>query len=405
MTTLITFLGKGRGESSSGYRTARYRFPDGRDQETAYVGIALARWLDAKRLILLGTGASMWDVLIEHLATAADEEALRLELMDAVASGSVDDALLARVRPIVERAVGRACVLAVIPHGRDDVEQQAILEVLSRQIRDRERVAIDVTHGYRHLSMIGFAAARYLQTTHRSEIDGLYYGALDMSVSGPDGFTPVLRLDGLQRIQRWVESFARYDASGDYAAFADLLEADGLGPDLARRLKRAFYFERTLNVRGASLELRPLVEALRNRLGGPSELFRDRLRRALEWSQGDDLAEQQRKLAFQAWRRDDFLRAAILGIESFLTRETIDAGRDPMDFRAREEIDKRFQQALKDGEHPDWKRHAYWLLKNVRNAMAHGTPPDRKEHQQLLKNVDRLREELEKTLNRLTNAA
>jgi CRISPR-associated Csx2 family protein len=404
MTTLITFLGKGRVDNTTGYRVARYRFPDGWEDRTAYFGLALARWLDAKRLILLGTSASMWDVLIEHLATAGDEEALRIELMDAVATGRVDDALLARVKPIVERAVGRACVLAVIPHGRDDVEQQAILEVLSRQIRDRERVAIDVTHGYRHLSMIGFAAARYLRTTHRSEIDGLYYGALDMTMIGPDGFTPVLRLDGLERIQRWVESFSRFDASGDYAAFADLLEGDGLAPDLARRLERAFYFERTLNVRGASLELKPLVDALRNRLSGPAELFRDRLRRALEWSQGDDLADQQRKLAFQAWRRDDFLRAAILGIESFLTRETIDAGRDPMDFRAREEIDKRFQQALKDGEHPDWKRKAYWLLKNVRNAMAHGTPPDRKEHQQLLKNVDRLREELEKTLNRLTHS-
>ena len=138
-------------------------------------------------------------------------------------------------------------------------------------------------------------------------------------------------------------------------------------------------------------------------MAGPSELFRDRLRRALEWSQGDDLAEQQRKLAFQALRRDDFLRAAIFGLESFLTRETVEAGHDPMKFQDRDEIEKRFQQALREREHPDWKRQAYWLLKNMRNAMAHGTPPNRQEHQQLLKNVDRLREELERTLNRLTN--
>lgn len=403
MTALITFLGKGRADPSLGYRMACYRFPDGRTEKTPYVGMALARWLDAKRLILLGTPASMWDVLIEHLATAGEEEALRIELMDAVAASRVDDALLARVKPIVERAVGRPCVLAVIPHGRDDIEQQAILGVLSREIHDRESVAIDVTHGYRHLSMIGFAAARYLRTTHRAKVEGLYYGALDMTPAGDGAFTPVLRLEGLDRIQRWVEAFARFDASGDYAVFADLLEADGLAPDLARRLERAFHFERTLNVRRAAFKLRPLVDALKDPLAGPSELFRDRLRRALEWSQGDDLAEQQRKLAFQALRRDDFLRAAIFGLESFLTRETVEAGHDPMKFQDRDEIEKRFQQALREREHPDWKRQAYWLLKNVRNAMAHGTPPNRQEHQKLLENVDRLREELERTLNRLTN--
>ena len=41
MTTLVTFLGKGKLQDG-GYRKANYRFPDGTHQETSYFGLALA---------------------------------------------------------------------------------------------------------------------------------------------------------------------------------------------------------------------------------------------------------------------------------------------------------------------------------------------------------------------------
>lgn len=403
MTTLITFLGKGRDDLQKGYRTAVYRFPDGTEGETAYFGLTLARWLEADRIVLLGTGSSMWDVLIEQLALQEEGEALRMELIDAVAGKRVTDTLLASISPLVERAIGRPATLAVIPHARDFGEQTAILELIARQIPRGARVAVDVTHGYRHLAMIGLTVARYLRSTHGVELHGLWYGAVDMIALSADGTAPVLRLDGLDAIQDWVEAFARYEASGNFAVFTPLLEFDGLSPADAARLERAWGCLQTTNVNDASRALRPLLQRLKEPLSGPAELFRDKLRKSLRWAEGSELAEQQRLLALQSLARKDFLRAAIFGLESFLSRETITAGGDPLSHRDKTHAETLFKAELKDGDHADWKRNAYWLLKNVRNTCAHGTAPTFARHAELLRSPERLGRELEATLSRLTN--
>jgi DNA polymerase III delta subunit len=61
-----------------------------------------------------------------------------------------------------------------------------------------------------------------------------------------------------------------------------------------------------------------------------------------------------------------------------------------------------FQQELKEGAHPDWKRDAYRKLKKLRNAMAHGTSSEIRSLQELQRNPQRLREELRSALSRLS---
>ena len=59
--TLVTFLGR-TPKNAGGYRTTRYRFPDGSESESsAFLGWTLAKRLRPNRLIVLGTPGSMWD--------------------------------------------------------------------------------------------------------------------------------------------------------------------------------------------------------------------------------------------------------------------------------------------------------------------------------------------------------
>jgi len=48
MTTLVSFLGKGQVDKTTGYRTARYRFDD-TVREAPYFGLALAERLRPER--------------------------------------------------------------------------------------------------------------------------------------------------------------------------------------------------------------------------------------------------------------------------------------------------------------------------------------------------------------------
>lgn len=398
MTTLISFLGKSQLDSSSGYRRARYRFPDGSERETAYFGLALANHLRVNHVILLGTASSQWDLLVENVVGDDAEEELRIELFDAVRAEAVSESFLQRLAPLLERKLVCSVQPLIIPPSVSFDEQQALLARLADHLAWQGRVAIDLTHGYRHLAMLGLAAARYLAHERNVIIEGLYYGALDMT---RDGITPVLLLDGLAHVQEWAEAFAAFETSGNFSHFAPLLERDGFPSPAARALEEAWSFLSLSNANDAARKLCHIHDALDTPLRGTSELFRGRLRRQLRWALAGTLADKQRLLALAALSRGDVLRAVIFGLEAFITREIEAAGADPLDYKVRENTDKAFSRQLDAGEHPQWKRKAYRLLKNIRNACAHGTPPSYYAYAELMKNPERLRREIEATLNRL----
>lgn len=401
MTTLISFLGKSQLDSAHGYRQARYRFADGREVETAYFGLALAEHLAAERVILVGTASSMWDLLVEAVVGDAAAEELRLELIEAVRSETVTEPLLEQLAPAMEKRVGRPVQPIVIPFAERFDNQQALLVKLADRLRRGEAVALDVTHGFRHLAMLALLAARYLAHERAVTVRGLYYGALEMS---REGVAPVVELHGLAHVQEWAEALAAYEASGDFARFAPLLARDGFPREAAARLEEGWQLLNLSNLVDAARSLRAAYQALGEPLAGASELFRERLRKALRWVSVEPLSEKQRMLALQCLERGDIMRAALFGLESFLSREVESAGGDPLDHRAREDAEARFRLELQEGEHADWKRSAFWLLKNVRNAVAHGTVPRYPRHAELLRNPRRLRGELRATLDRLTNA-
>ncbi|MDY0331681.1 MAG: TIGR02221 family CRISPR-associated protein [Thiomonas sp.] len=399
--TLITFLGKGRDNPQTGYREATYQFADQSQRKTPFFGLALAEHLQPRVLIILGTAGSMWGVLIEYFAEHDHHEELRLELMEAESQGAVTQDLLDRVTPLLQASTAHEIQLRLIPSGQIDQEQIGILEAIDHTLdKQPTRLHIDITHGFRHLAIIGFLSAAMLERLRpQLHVEALWYGALDMTSRG---MTPVIRLDGLNAVHRWVSALDRFDANGDYGVFAPLLEADGLPVDKARCLSDAAFYEATTQIPNAARSLRTLLPELEGHaLPGASALFQVQLKKRLQWARFDNLAEQQRILALRALTRGDLLRTAILGLESLISKLIQNAGRDPYDFQARKIEDEQLQQEIREGQHPDWLRDAYWNLKNLRNSMAHGTPPTYSHLQQLIKNPERLRKELESTLGRL----
>lgn len=257
MHTLVTFLGKARDNPATGYRETTYRFPDGTERRTAFFGLALAEHLRPDTLVILGTRGSQWGVLVWHVAGHGDEGA-RLELIDAEAEARVDQALLDRVAPLLSRATGRPVAARLIPYGRDEAEQRSILDCVAQAVI-KGQVSFDLTHGFRHLGMVGFLSAFMLERIGNLDVKALWYGALDMT---ENGLTPVLRLDGLTAVQRWIEALDRFDATGDYGVFAPLLLADGVPVNKTKCLSAAAFHERVFNLRDAACGLRTFLPVL-----------------------------------------------------------------------------------------------------------------------------------------------
>jgi CRISPR-associated DxTHG motif protein len=75
-----------------------------------------------------------------------------------------------------------------------------MLSTIASSVPKSTQLQIDVTHGFRHLGMVGFLSAELLQRLRaQTEVHAVWYGALDMT---QDQLTPVLALDGLQSVQR-----------------------------------------------------------------------------------------------------------------------------------------------------------------------------------------------------------
>jgi CRISPR-associated Csx2 family protein len=393
--TLVTFLGRGRDALQSGYREATYGFADGKRCTTNFFGLALAEHVRCDRLVILGTPSSMWGVLVEHAAAVGEEEEARIALMEAEAAGQVDQRLLDALAGVLRRAVGRQIATRLIPFGRTDSEQRDILETISAVTGDAD-VSFDLTHGFRHLGMVGMLSAFMLERIGRVRVRSLWYGALDMSEGG---LVPVLQLDGLNAIERWIGALDRFDAAGDYGVFAPLLEADGVPPDKARCLGDAAFFERTFNLSDAARKLRTVRAAVGSPLPGASGLFQGKLLERLEWIDEQDLSAQQCKLALQYIGRNDFVRATVFAWEALVSAACV--GYAWHNREAREAAAKAMEEKIKAPDSDPANADAYRTIRMLRNAFAHGTPPREERFRKLLASPENLRNALERALDRL----
>ena len=403
--TLVTILGRSRESKETGYRQAVYRFPDETEDKTAFFGLALSRHLKPDDIVILGTRSSQWSVLVEHLTADEGDEETRLQLMNAEADGTVTQDLLDQVAPLMQRAVNCQVVPRLIPFGHDIEEQYAILQAVADIAPPNGGVSFDLTHGFRHIGMVGFLSAFMLERIHKRnlKVRGLWYGALDMI---RDGVAPVLRLDGLARVQRWLDALNRFDATGDYGVFAPLLIEDGIPKDKANCLAEAAFFERTFNVGDAVRKIRTFLDFLTatdEPLTGASGLFQSRLVSRLRWVVQPSMSERQRLLAHQYLERRDFVRAAMFGWEAVVSRICEEQSVATVEYsEERKEAVDQYQEMLKDEGSKREYEHCR-TLRDIRNALAHGTAPPKwsAKAKRALRNPDRLKQMLQDALNGL----
>lgn len=359
MATLISFLGTG--DRKKGYQKTTYLFDESIEITTQYIGLALIERIQPERMIILGTTGSMWDVFFEHQESGSDDQLL--QLMDAIDAQTLTQEQL---NPFSERLSKKLNVRVdclIIPHARNAQEQVDILERLALALEIGETVSIDVTHGFRHLPMLALVAARFLQKTRSVHTEHLYYGALQMSV---DRKAPVLALDSMLHMLDWVDALSSYDKDGDYSVFADLLQKDGLAPNMADQLRQAAFFERTTNSSKAAEKIGTVLDSLDKMATPVFDLFKSQLQKRLNWAKKPSRGSREQSLARAYLERRDYLRAVIYGLEGMISSQIAKIGGSPNDFDARH-------------TEKEWLRmesESFKRLNQLRNSMVHGIQPE-----------------------------
>lgn len=370
MHVLISFLGRVP-KSETGYRTTRYSFDGVLDQPTAFIGWSLRRRLTPDRLVILGTAGSMWDHLFEKdidLGAVAEDE--RLVLQEATETKTVTASLLEPLAPLLAKQLGCEVRLVLIPYCRNEVEQLQLLRLMAAEVNQGDQVSLDVTHGFRHLPILAMLSSLHLREVKNAEIIGIWYGAYDPDTQD----APIYNLGGLLRIADWLAALHNFDKDGDYGVFAELIEHDGVPAQQANYLRRAAFRERVSKAWEARSDLRNLDAVIDSGLPGVSSLFADQLKTRIRWHKGQDLLACQRELALEYLSRGDYIRTTIYAFEGFVTTLIDDQQHEMFwDFRDRDKARKEYQSGLR-GEKS--LLSDYFMLKALRNALAHGTRPD-----------------------------
>lgn len=376
---LISFLGKNTVDPINGYRQANYEINQ-QIYTTAYFGFALTQYLSPAKIVLLGTAGSMWDVLIEAHAEDGQQEEARLQLMELAKANAVTAEVLRDFTPLIEKHLGCAVEMRIIPYARDAAEQIGILTIIAESIQTGQDVVLDVTHGFRHLPMLGLVAAHYLERVKQVTIHGLYYGALEMTEQNK---TPVLDLRGLLQTMDWIRAFAAYDASGNYATFADLLPKEGWSETECNTLREAAFFERTTNIVKAKEKLSGLKTALGQRNSAFLRLFGEELQKRLSWWKSPKRSDWESSLAKAYYDKSDYLRASIFIQEACLS--------DSMPIDKQNEFTEQRENNRKAMQKSDGR---FARLSDIRNGMAHGVKGRRQESAKVLQNEQNLKSTL-----------
>jgi len=199
----------------------------------------------------------------------------------------------------------------------------------------------------------------------------------------------VFDLKGLLHIVEWVKALNNFDKDADYGVFANLLDVD-TGRDSGQLLSDAAFRERTTRAGEARGLLRKFRDDIENHHpGGAASLFVDTLMDKTQWVEEDKLYKRQRSLAANYLTSGDYLRASIYAFEAIITAQVQERGGNPDRFEDREAAKADFENQNK----PDtW--NSYRQLRNLRNALAHGNPPSRRDIRQMMDSPECLRETL-----------
>jgi len=403
MHQLIITLGKGQKDKKdkdlpSRYRTTCYSFPDTTlSSPSPFFGLELLRWFQKSptkvdELIVVGTPTSMWDAWleqpeIEQNIPDATEYYSHLGQKITNSEGVSHEDLLP-LQTGLQKLFGIAVSFCIVPIAIHMPEQEAILHRIEEKIKADSTLSLDITHGLRDVTILLMLSLFHLRIVKNCHLNGIFYAAFELRDHSTE-ITPVVSMDFALQLFDWMRAITIADSSNSFSEIAELIGSD---TPLASHLRKTGSLLCTSQLNNARTPASNALAILRDSgIQGAGSLFLDRLAWMLEWSEKNTFAQRYLAAAQRFHLAGDHLRAVILALEGFIVHH-IQNGIDPMNFNAREEAKNLCKERIRKANSfppPYAKAYGiYPLLRNFRNAVAHGSRPDGKDAAKIARILD-----------------
>ena len=130
--------------------------------------------------------------------------------------------------PVLEKQQDKRITDINIPLGKTSAEMWNIFDAILPYVEPGDRVVFDITHGLRSLPFLVFLFAAYLKTARQVVIEAIYYGALELRSTQPDGAAPVIDLSEFVEMLDWLTATDQFVRTGDGRWLAEMLEKKGV---------------------------------------------------------------------------------------------------------------------------------------------------------------------------------
>lgn len=235
---LISFLGTAR-QNERQYRTAKYRFSDGQEIESAFIASALNDYYHIDTLILVGTVKSIWEEVYRVFSSEKKEidDDYYLELAEHCQSANASSELNIPKKEIIENALGNHSKVVLIKYGLDEKEIKQNAETilgLEKHINKGDELYVDITHSFRSLPLFLMNTLIYLQNVSQKNISikHISYGMLDVTTEL--GYTPVVELNNIMQMNEWITGAYSFKESGNSYMIASLIEDKSVSEKLIK---------------------------------------------------------------------------------------------------------------------------------------------------------------------------
>ncbi len=374
--TLVTFIGTGSyvkkpDGSNDGYQTTVYRLPDGKiTDQVNYLGNALYKCLKPKKFVLIGTNGSAWAYLFNQFENLLDLDPDLYEYFDdVIATGQnrdksikkkVDVEHLQSLEDLLNKEYGDDCefVLRMINDLTEEADQIEIFNTMSKCINPKERIILDITHGFRYMPFFAFIAFEFLHLAKEVEIAKVFYGTYDRDRKIND----VINLSYILDLFNWSVAFSKYDCSKDLSNFIDVMaKIKDIDPKKIDAMERFAFLERTIKIPQASKFMHE-VNSIQS-TDPVYSVISEELKQRISWSRKEYSYQQLGELAWLYLRSKDYVRSVICAYESLRNRWA---------YENNEVLSEDNDQHFKDQYTKDFNLN-FTKLRWVRNCIAHGT--------------------------------
>ena len=401
-TILMSFLGKVSPDENGTYKRVSYDIDGEISKPCSLFALALEAHLRPDKTVIFGTPTSGWDMLIDDALlerVSGDESEIYAEL------GLIQEK--AKARPLAQEDLDELTkllsdafkvefLLRIIPNGFDEREQLQLLKIMADEVEYKDRVHVDVTHGFRHLPMVALTSALHLRSVMDASINGLWYAAFQ----GAHVPAKAVKLNGLLAIADSVRALSMFDKDGDYTSLSKLFENnEPAGSNLSQLLKTAAFYENTLNFKEAKVQIQKLNSAIskhRKNLSTELQLIIPEIERRISWAESTEIVDRMAKVVRRSLNNGDYLRAALVLFEAIITSACEERGLDASSYDSRKMVQLELEEHLSETRSPAFP---YYLeLRSIRNSLAHGNEAPSSNVARILGNSASLSRSLTETL-------